>query len=79
MIKFRKQHSRDTNTVNCILVKQSSRKYKKILDKAYSVYKDKLISKLRLMQSENPERILGKHNNKSPDTLLNRPFTHQDS
>ena len=40
---------------NLNLVKKSSTKYKKIVHKAYSGYKKKLISKLRLLQSENPK------------------------
>ena len=37
-------------------IKKSSTKYKKIVHKAYSEYKKKLISKLRLLQSENPQK-----------------------
>ena len=55
MIKFRKQYRKDKNTENLNLVKKSSTKYKKIVHKAYSEYKKKLISKLRLLQSENPK------------------------
>ena len=55
MIKLRKQYRRDKNTESLNLVKQSSTKYKKIVHKVYSEYKRKLISKLRLLQSENPK------------------------
>ena len=55
MINFRKQYRKDKNTENLNLVKKSSTKYKKIVHKAYSEYKKKLISKLRLLQSENPK------------------------
>ena len=55
MIKFRRQYRKDKNTENLNLVKKSSTKYKKIVHKAYSEYKSKLISKLRLLQSENPK------------------------
>ena len=90
----------------------------KIVHKAYSEYKKKLISKLRLLQSENPKEywkiikgekkaeiqhklsldLFQKHfeklalgnksvnvsnttgelHNMPPDTMLNRPFTHQE-
>ena len=118
MIKFRKQYREDKNTENFNLVKKSSTKYKKIIHKAYSEYKKKLISKLRLLQSENPKEYwkiikgekksevqhkisldlfkehfekltLGNESvnvsnttselhNMPPDTMLNRPFTHQE-
>ena len=55
MIKFRKQYRKDKNTDNLNLVNKSSTKYKKIVHKAYSEYKKKIISKLRLLQSENPK------------------------
>ena len=55
MIKFRKQYRKDKNTENLNLVKKSSTKYKKIVHKAYSEYKKKFISKLRLLQSKNPK------------------------
>ena len=56
MRKFRKQHRKDKNTENLNLVKKSSTKYKRIVHKAYSEYKKKIISKLRLLQSENPQK-----------------------
>ena len=56
MIKFRKQYRKDKKTENLNLVKKSSTKYKKIVHRAYSEYKKKLISKLRLLQSENPQK-----------------------
>ena len=54
MIKFRKQYRRDNNTEKLNLVQKSNTKYKKIVHKAYSEHKKKIISKLRLLQSENP-------------------------
>ena len=99
-------------------MKKSSTKYKKIVHKAYSEYKKKLISKLRLLKSENPkeywkiikgekksdvehkisldlfeehfEKLVlenesvnvsnttGELQNMPPDTMLSRPFTHQE-
>ena len=55
MLKSRKRYRRDKNTENLDLVETSSTKYKKIVHKAYSEYKNKLFSTLRLRQSENPK------------------------
>ena len=118
MIKFRKKYRKDKNTENLNLVKKSRTKYKKIVHKAYSEYKKKLISRLRLLQAENPKEYwkiikgakksevqhkisldlfkehfkklalgnegvnvsntTGELHNMPPDTMLNRPFTHQE-
>ena len=55
MIKCRNNYEREQLLENLNFARKSSIKYKKIVHKAYSKYKQILIHKLRLLQSENPK------------------------
>ena len=53
MIKCRNNYRRQQSVENLNLVRKSSTTYRKIVHKAYTEYKRKIIHKLRLLQSEN--------------------------
>ena len=55
LIKCRNNYRREQSLENLNFAKKSSKKYNKIVHKAYSKCKHRLIHKLRLLESENPK------------------------